>query len=102
MNNDNLFSQQGCPAKIKISKFRYMNNDNLFSQQGCPAKMEDGRFISNFENARRINTNLRRQLNFKDSYDYRLYLQSNGEKIMDEEYSNLRKNYSCIYRCDKK
>lgn len=78
-----------------------MDKDNLFGEQGCPAKMEDGRHVSNFERSRRVDTNLRRKLGFKDSYDYRLYLQSNGEKMIDEEYKYLRKNFSCIYKCDK-
>lgn len=56
-----------------------MNNIHLES----PAIMADGRTYSNWQPCAVINENIRKRENINTNWDYRNYLQSNANSIMD-------------------
>lgn len=69
--------------------------DNFFL--GCPAKMEDGRYMTDWRTA-----NTREQFNkalvgVSNEDEYRVFLQQNGEKVLDKEWG-LLKSSSCTSR----
>ena len=67
--------------------------DNFYSN--CPPKMDDGRFTTNYKSDSSINEYIKYMNGITRDDDYRLFLQINGEKIMDSEWLYLRKNDSC-------
>lgn len=69
--------------------------DNRYWSNGCPALMQDGRFITNYVRTNIIDQVLREMNSIKSSSDYRLFLQKNGDTIMNNERNNLIKNNSC-------
>ena len=69
--------------------------DNRYWSNGCPALMQDGRFITNYVRTNIIDQVLREMNSIKSSSDYRLFLQKNGDTIINNERNNLIKNNSC-------
>lgn len=69
--------------------------DNRYFNSGCPALMQDGRFITNFIPKRSFEQFIRNVNNINSSADYRKFLQSNGETIMNNERSFIEKNNTC-------
>lgn len=67
--------------------------DNFFG--GCPAKMSDGRLFTDYRTATRREEYVKYINNFVRDDEYRLFLQTNGEKIMDKEWNYNKKNRSC-------
>ena len=65
-------------------------------RHNCPPRMEDGRFLSDWRPA-----NTREQFNkamngFTNDNEFRVFMQQNGEKIMDNEWNTMRKTQSCV------
>ena len=76
-----------------------INNDN----KNCPIKMSDGRAFTNYEprcvrNAS-INEQLQKNNMLKSSYEQRLYLQNNYEKIIEEERKRAMATITPCYPC---
>jgi hypothetical protein len=75
-----------------------MNADNKFGKCcGCPAMMSDkGRLFTNYLDNTRLNVIIKQKYGIYNNHDYRLMLQTYGNKfIMDERaYNNQTK------RCD--
>lgn len=67
--------------------------DNYYSN--CPPKMNDGRFTTNYKSDSSINEYIKYMNGITRDDDYRLFLQTNAEKLMDSEWLYLRKNVSC-------
>ncbi len=67
--------------------------DNYY--KNCPPKMSDGRFITNYKTASSYNEYIKFENGITRDDDYRLYLQLNAEKIMDNEWLITRKDNSC-------
>lgn len=69
--------------------------DNFYWKSGCPAKMSDGRHLTDY----RPHTQLEEQIKYVNGItrddEARIFLQTNGEKIMDREWNYLRANKSC-------
>lgn len=67
--------------------------DNFF--QSCPAKMNDGRFLQDFRssNTRELHNMHKQRINRSD--DYRLALMRKGSKIMDNNWSHMRRRFGC-------
>ena len=73
--------------------------DNRFWPLRCPAKMEDGRHSTNYTNPRVFNERIRQVNNIGSSHEYRLFLQKNASKIMDNERKYINDNFKCNVRC---
>jgi hypothetical protein len=71
--------------------------DNFY--QGCPAKMADGRFLTDYRSPNVREQYIRNINNIGRVDDYRSFLQSNAERIMDTEWSVLQKTQTCQTNC---
>jgi hypothetical protein len=67
--------------------------DNFY--QNCPAKMDDGRFTTNYRSDTCINEQIKYSVGIVRDDDYRYFLQQNGKKLMNTEWSFLKKNFDC-------
>lgn len=67
--------------------------DNYY--KNCPPRMDDGRFSTNYKSDSSINEYIKYMNGITRDDDYRLFLQTNAEKLMDSEWEYLRKNDSC-------
>ena len=68
--------------------------DNYF--QNCPPMMEDqGRHLTDFKTATRRNEYIKYINDIWRDDQYRLFLQLNGGKILDNEWAWHKKNNSC-------
>lgn len=67
--------------------------DNYY--KNCPPRMSDGRFTTNYKSATCNNEYIKFTNNITRDDDYRLFLQTNGVKMMDSEWLNLKQNDSC-------
>lgn len=76
-----------------------MNSDNKFGECcKCPAKMDDSRLFTNYLQNSKLNTYVKRVNDIKDDNMYRLFLQENGLKIMENERKFLDENKRCNFR----
>ena len=57
--------------------------------------MDDGRFTTNYKTASCYNEYIKYENGITRDDDYRLFLQLNADKIMDNQWLKLRKNDSC-------
>jgi hypothetical protein len=67
--------------------------DNYY--KNCPPKMDDGRFTTNYKTASCYNEYIKYENGITRDDDYRLFLQLNADKMMDNDWLKLRKNDSC-------
>jgi hypothetical protein len=67
--------------------------DNFY--KNCPPRMDDSRFTTNYKSDSSINEYIKYMNGITRDDDYRLFLQMNGEKLMDAEWLHLKKNDSC-------
>lgn len=68
--------------------------DNFF--QNCPAKMEDGgRFLSDYQSETRRNEYIKYINDIWRDDQYRLFLQLNGNEMMNKEWMYLKKYNDC-------
>jgi hypothetical protein len=67
--------------------------DNFYKE--CPAMMSDGRLFTDYRSSVRTNEHLKRINGIKRDDEYRLFLQNNAKKIMDNQWATMRKYKSC-------
>ncbi len=67
--------------------------DNFF--KNCPAKMEDGRHLTDYRTATRREEYIKFVNNIVRNDDYRIFLQNNGEKMMNTEFDYYKNTASC-------
>jgi hypothetical protein len=67
--------------------------DNFYNQ--CPPMMSDGRHFTDYKTATRRNEYIRYINNIVRDDQYRLFLQQNGEDIMDNVWDFHKKNTNC-------
>lgn len=75
------------------------------TNSGCPIKMSDGRQFTDYRPRCAINANLMTDLDknniIKSSYDSRMYLQQNAEKIMEENKLHAQNNLMPCAPCNR-
>ncbi len=69
--------------------------DNRYFNSGCPALMQDGRFITNFIPKRTFEQFIRNVNNINTPTEYRKFLQTNGETIINNERAFIEKTNTC-------
>jgi hypothetical protein len=67
--------------------------DNFY--KNCPPKMNDARFLTNYKTSTSYNELIKYANNITRDDDYRLFLQTNANQIMDNEWVKLRNDDSC-------
>ena len=75
--------------------------DNI--HKDSPAKMQDGRFLTDFRSPSTREEYSKKINNIVNSDDYRLFLQHNGEQIMDAVWEhalklNTNRTNTCIHK----
>ena len=69
--------------------------DNRYFNHGCPALMQDGRFITNYIRGNVFDQFIRNVNDVKTAAEYRQFLQTDGNKILNRERAYLFKNNTC-------
>lgn len=69
--------------------------DNRYVMYGCPALMSDARFITNYLPNRTVEQYIRAINKVDSAQDYRLFLQKNGDTIMNREREFMTKQNTC-------
>ena len=67
--------------------------DNYF--QNCPPKMGGFRELTNYQTDAFINEQIKQNLNIVRDDQYRVFLQNNGQQILDNTWDFYKNNYSC-------
>ena len=77
--------------------------DNRYHKQGCPALMADSRFITSWVDSDVVNQYIRHVNKIKSSNDFRMFLQKNGEQIINKERAFIINKNTCDVngKCDK-
>jgi hypothetical protein len=69
--------------------------DNRYFKYGCPPLMSDGRFLTNYTRGRIVDQSIRLNNSIDSIQEYKLYLQNNGQKIINNEMMKLQENNTC-------
>jgi hypothetical protein len=67
--------------------------DNYY--QNCPPKMSDGRQFTDYRSSSRREEFEKNIVGFTRNDDYRMFLQKNGNQIMNEEWAYLKQTKMC-------
>ena len=71
--------------------------DNFY--KNCPPRMDDARFLTDYRIANTREQNIKMINGFVNDDEYRLFLQQNGEFIMDKEWTVIKGKNSCKTNC---
>ena len=82
--------------------------DNRYFNYKCPALMQDARFITNYMESRVFEQQIRNINNLGSVHDFKSFLQTNAETIINKERNYLESvnkccvNGACLSKgCDK-
>ena len=75
------------------------NLDNVYADAGCPSMMSDGRFGTNYEPNIYTNELIKMDNKLVRDDDYRLFLQKNAVKLMEEEWGRLSGTKCRVKEC---
>ena len=70
-------------------------SDNRYFSYNCPALMQDARFITNYTRQRVVDQYIRTVNNLESAQDYKDFLQTNGDVIINRERSYNDENNLC-------
>ena len=75
-----------------------MENNNKFGKCcKCPAFMEDSRLFTNYLPNSKLNTYVSKINNLTNNDQYRIFLQKNASKIMENEKKFIEDNKKCNF-----
>ena len=75
-----------------------MNSDNKFGECcKCPALMDDSRLFTNYLLNSKLNSYVKKVNGISDDNMYRLFLQKNGSKILNNERRFMSVNKKCNF-----
>ena len=69
--------------------------DNRYYNYKCPPLMQDARFITNYTPSRIFEQKIRGVNNIESAQDYKIFLQTNGETIMNRERAYIEATNTC-------
>ena len=69
--------------------------DNRYYHYGCPPLMQDARFITNYLPSRTIEQYIRNINEIDSAQNYRLFLQTNGDTIINREREVMTQQNTC-------
>ena len=69
--------------------------DNRYYKYNCPPLMNDGRFLTSYVRSKVFDQYIRNINNIESSQDYKIFLQNNGDQILNNLKSYLRENNTC-------
>jgi hypothetical protein len=71
--------------------------DNYY--KNCPARMDDARFLTDYRTANTREQNIKMINGFVNDDEYRMFLQTNGETLMDRQWDVIKTTNSCKTNC---
>ena len=74
--------------------------DNRYFINNCPPLMQDARFLTNYSDKRIIDQQVRSINKIDNIYDYKSFLQTNGEKIIKNQILETIKLNTCTVKCN--
>jgi len=75
-----------------------MNSDNRYGKCcNCPARMSYGGYFTIYTPSQTYNELLKKEYGIVDEHKYRLFLQTNGTKVMSDDLIYSENNYSCKF-----
>jgi hypothetical protein len=75
-----------------------MESNNKFGKcSKCPAFMDDSRLFTNYLPNSKLNTYVSKINNITNNDQYRIFLQKNASKIMDNEKKFIEDNKKCSF-----
>jgi len=75
-----------------------MESNNKFGRcSKCPAFMDDSRLFTNYLPNSKLNTYVTKINNITDNDQYRIFLQKNASKIMENEKKFIEDNKKCSF-----
>ena len=75
-----------------------MESNNKFGKcSKCPAFMDDSRLFTNYLPNSKLNTYVTKINNITDNDQYRIFLQKNASKIMENEKKFIEDNKKCSF-----
>jgi hypothetical protein len=75
-----------------------MESNNKFGKcSKCPAFMDDSRLFTNYLPNSKLNTYVNKINNITDNDQYRIFLQKNASKIMENEKKFIEDNKKCSF-----
>jgi hypothetical protein len=69
--------------------------DNRYFKYGCPPLMQDARFITNYTESRIFEQYIRNVNQINSAQEYKHFLQSKGDIILDRERAYQQKINTC-------
>ena len=69
--------------------------DNRYYKYSCPPLMNDGRFITSYMRSSVFDQYVRNINNIVSAQDYKNFLQSNGDQIINNLKAHLKENNTC-------
>jgi len=69
--------------------------DNRYVMYGCPPLMQDARFITNYLPNRTVDQYIRYINKTNSAQEYKLFLQTNGDTIINREREFMTKQNTC-------
>ncbi len=75
-----------------------MESNNKFGKcSKCPAFMDDSRLFTNYLPNSKLNTYITKINNITNNDEYRVFLQKNASKIMENEKKFIEDNKKCSF-----
>ncbi len=75
-----------------------MESNNKFGKcSKCPAFMDDSRLFTNYLPNSKLNTYITKINNITNNDEYRIFLQKNASKIMENEKKFIEDNKKCNF-----
>ncbi|AYV85305.1 MAG: hypothetical protein Satyrvirus10_6 [Satyrvirus sp.] len=101
--NHNFISGQkinhgsGCSICQNRNKDKNISNgsNNVYYSDGCPALMSDGRFMTYHNSSNELTDAMRKLNGFKNSNEFRKFMQNNGNLFMNSEINHIKKQNTC-------
>ena len=73
------------------------SNDKFGKCSKCPAFMDDSRLFTNYLPNSKLNTYITKINNITNNDEYRIFLQKNASKIMENEKKFIEDNKKCSF-----
>lgn len=84
-----------CSSRFLYRPGRYTGENNTFFRDGCPALMSDGRFITSYTPSNELTENIRHINGIENTNQFREFLQTNGNRLMNKEREYLWESNTC-------
>lgn len=82
-------------AGCSICLNRFKGSSNVYYKDGCPAIMSDGRFVTYQNSANELTEAMRKLNGFKNSNEFRNFMQNNGTQFMELERNHIQQESTC-------